>query len=168
MKTLLAAISFMALSITFSGDAKADSCEYELVNRRGVVVDTVRAGSRYTTRYEACEEASRECREEKRYKERLSRRGSRGLTCQKVRLRPSRTLDRDRRGHDRGHGRVGAQIVKSCTYKFDRKNPRKKDTIHTAVGYGYTAYEAKSDACSNALISCAAQDLFRKGKCVKL
>ena len=163
MKTLLAVISFMALTITFSGDAKADTCEYELVTRRGLVIDTIVEGNRYTTRYQACNEAERECRQQKRYSERRNRRGRAGMTCQKVRVRPN---NRGHRGH-RGHGRVNRDVVRTCTYKFDRRNPARNDSYFTATAVGPLGTGVQARACQEALDQCLVKDLFYKGTCVK-
>ena len=135
--------------------AKADSCEYELVTRRGLVIDRIHVGSRYMTRYDACKEADRECRAEKKYRERLNRRGRKGLSCQKVRVRRP-----ERRGR-----RV---VTRSCTYLFDRKNPRRQDNHYTATETGVAGTGVKARACEKALEMCLVKDIFYKGTCVRL
>lgn len=160
MKSMLAVLGLMVMSVTFSSNAQAESCEVELVNRRGVVVDTTRVRSRYMTRSEACVEAQRQCRQEKRFRQRSSRRGRNNLTCQKVRLRP------------RTRGRVGRHnpryVTRSCTYMFDRRNPVRQDTYHTATETGRVGSGVMARACQAALEECAVKDIFYKGQCIKM
>ena len=135
--------------------AKADSCEYELRLRNGTVIDRVHANSRYMSRSEACIEARRKCWAEKSYRERLHRGGGQGLSCRKVRVRAP-----ERRGR-----RV---VTRSCTYLFDRKNPRRQDNHHTATETGIAGTGVKARACEKALKMCLVNDILYKGTCVRL
>ena len=155
MKTLLGLVCFMTMAMTFSSTAKADSCVYELVTRRGMVIDTIRVNSRYMTRHDACREAERDCRQEKKYRERLNRRGRKGLTCEKVRVR-------------RPHRRANRTVTRSCTYMFDRKNPSRRDQFYTASATGVRGSGVKARACDKALELCLVKDIFYKGKCVRM
>lgn len=169
MKALVAVISFMALSITFSGDATAASCEYDLIKTkrngdRVVVGEPIQVRSRYMNRNQACMEARRDCREEKRYRTRNIRRGNRravSFQCREVRVRSSR------RGYNRVERRAPRIVTRSCSYTFIRKDPRKTNLNYTGYATGRLGSGVRGLACDDALAQCLVRDLVSKGRCVK-